>query len=560
MSANNPEIVTNTAGSAPVAAISALAAHEGERVTLRGWLYNMRESGKLLFPIFRDGTGTIQGIVPRAAVPPEVFDRVKSLTQESSVIVTGRVRADSRAPSGFELDVENVEIVHLVPESTPFPISLKEHGTDFLMEHRHLWVRTPRQSAILRIRATIMRAAQEYFDTHGFIRTDPPILTPAACEGTSTLFELDYFGDPAFLTQSGQLYVEATALALGKVYSFGPTFRAEKSKTRRHLTEFWMIEPEVAFMDLEGDMDLAEAFLIHIVTTVLANHRADLKVIGRDIAKLEAVIAPAATDSPSLSSRSAAEGSASPIAAPSQNSVILSEGAAGVEEPVLSLSKEPAISAANQNSEGVILSEGRAATGVEGPAVSAANQNSEGVILSEGAVGVEGPAVPTTPRFPRLTYDEAHAMLERAFAEGKLEAPHIYGDDLGSPDETYISSQFARPVMIHRYPAASKAFYMQPDPADPTKALCVDVLAPEGYGEIIGGSQRVDSYELLRARILEHNLPLAAFEWYLDLRRYGSVPHSGFGMGIERAVAWICGLDHVRETIPFARTLNRIYP
>jgi asparaginyl-tRNA synthetase len=292
MSANNPEIVTNTAGSAPVAAISALAAHEGERVTLRGWLYNMRSSGKLLFPIFRDGTGTIQGIVPRAAVPPEVFDRVKSLTQESSVIVTGRVRADSRAPSGFELDVENVEIVHLVPESTPFPISLKEHGTDFLMEHRHLWVRTPRQSAILRIRATIMRAAQEYFDSNGFIRTDPPILTPAACEGTSTLFELDYFGDPAFLTQSGQLYVEATALALGKVYSFGPTFRAEKSKTRRHLTEFWMIEPEVAFMDLEGDMDLAEAFLTHIVTTVLANHRADLKVIGRDIAKLEAVIAP----------------------------------------------------------------------------------------------------------------------------------------------------------------------------------------------------------------------------------------------------------------------------
>jgi asparaginyl-tRNA synthetase len=550
MSVNNPEIVTNTAGSAPVAAISALAAHEGERVTLRGWLYNIRSSGKLLFPTFRDGTGTIQGIVPRAAVPPEVFDRVKSLTQESSVIVTGRVRADSRAPSGFELDVENVEIVHLVPESTPFPISLKEHGTDFLMEHRHLWVRTPRQSAILRIRATIMRAAQEYFDTHGFIRTDPPILTPAACEGTSTLFELDYFGDPAFLTQSGQLYVEATALALGKVYSFGPTFRAEKSKTRRHLTEFWMIEPEVAFMDLEGDMDLAEAFLIHIVSTVLANHRADLKVIGRDIAKLEAVIAPAAADSPLLSSqsapllssrsapllssrsapllssRSAAEGSASPTAAPSQNSVILSEGAAAVE----------------------------------GPAVSAANQNSESVILSEGAAGVEGPAVPTTPRFPRLTYDQAHAMLERAFAEGKLEAPHIYGDDLGSPDETYISSQFDRPVMIHRYPAASKAFYMQPDPADPTKALCVDVLAPEGYGEIIGGSQRVDSYELLRARILEHNLPLAAFEWYLDLRRYGSVPHSGFGMGIERAVAWICGLDHVRETIPFARTLNRIYP
>jgi asparaginyl-tRNA synthetase len=451
MENNAPESVTNPA---PVATIATLAAHEGERVTLRGWLYNMRESGKLLFPIFRDGTGTIQGIVPRAAVPLEVFDRVKSLTQESSVIVTGRVRADPRAPSGFELDVEDLKIVHLVPTDAPYPITPKEHGTDFLMEHRHLWFRTPRQSAILRVRATIMRAAQEYFDSNGFIRTDPPILTPAACEGTSTLFELDYFGDPAFLTQSGQLYMEATALALGKVYSFGPTFRAEKSKTRRHLTEFWMIEPEVAFMDLDGDMQLAEAFITHIVTRVLELHRADLKVIGRDISKLEAIQAP----------------------------------------------------------------------------------------------------------FPRLSYDEAHAMLDEAFKAGKLEAPHVYGDDFGSPDETYISSQFSRPVMIHRYPAAIKAFYMQPDPVDPTKALCVDVLAPEGYGEIIGGSQRVDSYELLKARIEEHNLPLAAFEWYLDLRRYGSVPHSGFGMGIERVVAWLCGLDHVRETIPFARTLNRIYP
>jgi asparaginyl-tRNA synthetase len=443
--------VTN---SAKPATIASLAAHVGEAVTLRGWLYNMRESGKLLFPIFRDGTGTIQGIVPRAAVPAEVFDRVKSLTQESSVIVTGRVRADARAPSGFELDVEDLQIVHLVPAATPFPISPKEHGVDFLMEHRHLWVRTPRQSAILRVRATIMRAAQEFFDTRGFIRTDPPILTPAACEGTSTLFELDYFGDPAFLTQSGQLYIEATALALGKVYSFGPTFRAEKSKTRRHLTEFWMIEPEVAFLELDGLMQLAEEFLSHIVARVLEGHRADLKVIGRDVAKLEAVQAP----------------------------------------------------------------------------------------------------------YPRLSYDEAHAMLAEAYAAGKLEAPHTYGDDFGSPDETYISSQFDRPVMIHRYPAAIKAFYMQPDPADATKALCVDVLAPEGYGEIIGGSQRVDSYDLLKQRIEEHGLPITAFEWYLDLRRYGSVPHSGFGMGIERAVAWICGLDHVRETIPFARTLNRIYP
>jgi asparaginyl-tRNA synthetase len=494
------ELETKSVTNPPIATIASLSAHVGDTVTLRGWLYNMRQSGKLLFPIFRDGTGTIQGIVPRAAVSEEVFERVKSLTQESSVIVTGSVRADSRAPSGFELDVANLEIVHLVPASDPFPISHKEHGVEFLMEHRHLWMRTPRQSAILRIRATIMRAAQEYFDTNGFIRTDPPILTPAACEGTSTLFELDYFGDPAFLTQSGQLYVEATALALGKVYSFGPTFRAEKSKTRRHLTEFWMLEPEVAFMDLEGDMQLAEALLTHIVTRVLELHRADLKVIGRDIAKLEAVIAPLpATDSSLLSSRSEAEGSAS----------------ASATKP-----------------------------GAPGSAASSPN-------LGWSA---------TTPRFPRLSYDEAHQMLEAAFAEGKLEAPHIYGDDLGSPDETYISSQFDKPVMIHRYPAATKAFYMQPDPADPTKALCVDVLAPEGYGEIIGGSQRVDSYDLLRARILEHNLPLAAFEWYLDLRRYGSVPHSGFGMGIERVVAWLCGLDHVRETIPFPRTLNRIYP
>jgi len=507
MSTPDTETVTNT--TAPIANISSLAAHEGERVTLRGWLYNIRSSGKLLFPTFRDGTGTIQGIVPKAAVSPEVFDRIKSLTQESSVIVTGRVRADSRAPSGFELDVDNVEIVHLVPEATPYPITPKEHGTDFLMEHRHLWVRTPRQSSILRIRATIMRAAQEYFDSNGFIRTDPPILTPAACEGTSTLFELDYFGDPAYLTQSGQLYVESTALALGKVYSFGPTFRAEKSKTRRHLTEFWMIEPEVAFMELDGLMSLAEAFISHIVSRVLELHQADLKVIGRDIAKLEAVIAPAEP-----TPESGAPGSTA------------SSSTLGSEEDA-----------------GILIDTERA------------------VREEPGAPGLASETwVQGAPKFPRLSYDEAHAMLEKAFAEGKLEAPHVYGDDFGSPDETYISSQFDRPVMIHRYPAAFKAFYMQPDAADPTKALCVDVLAPEGYGEIIGGSQRIDSYELLKARILEHHLPEAAFAWYLDLRKYGSVPHSGFGMGIERAVAWICGLDHVRETIPFARTLNRIYP
>ena len=435
--------------------IATLAAHEGQTVTLRGWLYNLRESGKLLFPIFRDGTGTIQGIVPKAAVAAEVFDRIKGLTQESSVIVTGKVRADSRAPSGFELDVENLEVVQQVSAETPFPISLKEHGVDFLMEHRHLWIRTPRQSAILRVRATIMRAAAEYFDTNGFTRTDPPILTPNACEGTSELFEMDYFGDDkAYLTQSGQLYIEATALALGKVYSFGPTFRAEKSKTRRHLTEFWMIEPEVAYIGLDELMVLAENFISHIVARVLESHRADLKVIGRNVEKLEKIKAP----------------------------------------------------------------------------------------------------------FPKISYEEAHAMLAEAFAKGLIETEHKDGDDFGSPDETYISSQFDRPVMVHRYPAAIKAFYMQPDPADASKALCVDVLAPEGYGEIIGGSQRVDSYDLLKSRIEDHGLPLDAFQWYLDLRRYGSVPHAGFGMGIERAVAWICGLDHVRETIPFARTLNRIYP
>ncbi len=438
----------------PLTTIASLGGHEGQSVTLQGWLYNLRESGKLLFPIFRDGTGTVQGIVPKAAVTPEVFETVKALTQESSVIVTGKVRADKRAPGGYELDVEHVQVVQRVAEDDPFPISLKEHGVDFLMEHRHLWLRTPRQSAILRIRAEIMRAAQEYFDTNGFVRTDPPVLTPAACEGTSTLFPVEYFGDEAYLTQSGQLYIEATALALGKVYSFGPTFRAEKSKTRRHLTEFWMIEPEMAYAGLDELMMLAENFISHIVARVLERHQADLKVIGRDITKLETVRAP----------------------------------------------------------------------------------------------------------FPRISYNDAVAMLHEAHSKGLLENKFTYGDDFGSPDETYISSQFDRPVMVHRYPAEVKAFYMEPDPADAKYALCVDVLAPEGYGEIIGGSQRVASYDLLKKRIEDHGLSLQAFQWYLDLRKYGSVPHAGFGMGIERAVAWICGLDHVRETIPFARTLNRIYP
>jgi asparaginyl-tRNA synthetase len=442
------------AAAAPLATIKALNQHEGKQVTLRGWLYNLRESGKLLFPIFRDGTGTVQGIVPKAAVPPEVFERVRGLTQESSVIVTGRVRADKRAPGGFELDVDNVEVLQRVNEAEPFPITLKEHGVEFLMEHRHLWIRTPRQSAILRIRAEIIKAARDFLDDNGFTLTDPPILTPAACEGTSTLFPVEYFGDEAYLTQSGQLYIETTAMALGKVYSFGPTFRAEKSKTRRHLTEFWMVEPEMAFATLDDLMVLAEQFLSFLVQRVLSRRVLDLKVLGRDIAKLEAV----------------------------------------------------------------------------------------------------------QPPFPRISYDQAVSMLDEAFSGGLIEQKFTYGNDFGSPDETYLSSQFDRPVMVHRYPAAVKAFYMEPDPENSSLALCVDVLAPEGYGEVIGGSQRVSSYELLKKRIEEHKLPLEAFSWYLDLRRYGSVPHAGFGMGIERVVAWVCSLEHVRETIPFARTLNRIYP
>jgi asparaginyl-tRNA synthetase len=438
----------------PVATIASLAQHEGQSVTLHGWLYNLRESGKLLFPIFRDGTGTIQGVAHVKSVPAVVFETLKGLTQESSVIVTGKVRADARSHGGFELDIEDVQVVQRVPESDPYPITLKEHGVDFLMEHRHLWLRTPRQTAILRVRAEIMRAAAEFLDQDGFIRTDPPILTPAACEGTSTLFPVDYFGDAAYLSQSGQLYEEATALAVGKAYSFGPTFRAEKSKTRRHLTEFWMIEPEAAFMDLDGLLELEEKFISHIVQSVLKNRAPEMTVIGRDITKLQNIV----------------------------------------------------------------------------------------------------------PPFPRLSYDDAAAMLNEAHKKGELELPFEYGNDFGSPDETWLCSQFDKPVMVHRYPAAVKAFYMEPDPVNPKLALCCDVLAPEGYGEITGGSQRVASYELLKSRIEEHNLPMEAFQWYLDLRRYGSVPHSGFGMGIERAVAWICGLDHVRETIPFARTLHRIYP
>jgi len=440
--------------SAPVSTIAEIGKHEGQTVTVRGWLYNLRESGKLLFPQFRDGSGIIQGVVPKNAVTPEVFEAVKTLTQESSVIVEGKVRADKRAPGGYELDVQNVQVIQRVPENDPYPITPKEHGTDFLMEHRHLWVRSQRQAAILRVRAEIIKAARDFFDEHGFTLTDPPIITPAACEGTTTLFPVDYFEDQAYLTQSGQLYAEAMAMALGKVYSFGPTFRAEKSKTRRHLTEFWMVEPEVAYATLDDVMEIAEGLISFIVKRCLERRRADLQTIGRDISKLEKI----------------------------------------------------------------------------------------------------------APPFPRISYDDAVKNLQEGFAKGALETKFEWGGDLGSPDETYLSAQFDKPVMVHRYPAKVKAFYMEPDPDRPELALCVDVLAPEGYGEIIGGSQRMASHALLLQRIHEHGLPEEAFKWYLDLRKFGSVPHGGFGMGIERAVAWICGLEHVRETIPFPRMLYRLYP
>jgi asparaginyl-tRNA synthetase len=441
-------------GHAPLARIVEIGRHEGQTVTLQGWLYNLRESGKLLFPLFRDGTGVIQGVVAKNAVSAEVFEAVKGLTQESSVVVTGKVRADKRAPGGFELDVSDVQVVQRAAESDPYPISLKEHGVDFLMEHRHLWVRTPRQAAVLRVRAEIIKACRDFFDEQGFVLTDPPILTPAACEGTSTLFPVDYFDEQAYLTQSGQLYIEATAMALGKVYSFGPTFRAEKSKTRRHLTEFWMVEPEMAYASLDDIMQLAEGLIAFVVRRALEKRRKELETIGRDISKLEKVATP----------------------------------------------------------------------------------------------------------FPRITYDEAVKLLQEGHAQGKLETRFEWGGDLGSPDETYLSALFERPVMVHRYPAQVKAFYMQPDAQRPELALCVDVLAPEGYGEIVGGSQRIHSYDLLLERIHEHDLPQSAFKWYLDLRKYGSVPHGGFGMGIERVVAWICGLEHLREAIPFPRMLHRLYP
>jgi asparaginyl-tRNA synthetase len=428
-----------------VMAIEAAARHVGQQVTLRGWLRSRRDSGKLHFLTVRDGTGDMQAVVSKKAVGDEQFAVSASLTQESSLIVTGQLRQDDRAPGGYELEVSHIEAVQI---ADPFPIQPKEHGVGFLMEHRHLWLRSHRQHAILRVRHEIIRACRNFFDERGFILVDSPIFTPNACEGTTTLFQTQYFDEMAYLTQSGQLYSEATAAAFGKVYCFGPTFRAEKSKTRRHLMEFWMVEPEVAFAQLADMMELAEQFLSAIVQRVLETRAKDLAVLERDITKLERVL----------------------------------------------------------------------------------------------------------PPFPRMTYDDAIGILQKKGNPAKL------GDDFGGDEETILSQEFDRPVIVHRYPIALKAFYMQPDLERPDLALCMDVLAPEGYGEIIGGGQRIHDLALLRTRLQEHHLPEEAFQWYLDLRKYGSVPHAGFGMGIERAVAWICGLEHVRETIPFPRMLYKLYP
>ena len=436
------------ASSPPDVEIRDVHQHAGQDVVIRGWLYNLRESGKILFPIFRDGTGLIQGVVVKSSVPPEVFERTRELTQESSLRVTGKVRAEPRAPGGFELGVSQLEVIQLVPTDQPYPITPKEHGVEFLMDHRHLWLRSTRQRAILAVRHEIIKACRDFFDGRGFILVDTPILTPSACEGTTTLFEVDYFDEKAYLTQSGQLYNEAAAMAVGKTYCFGPTFRAEKSKTRRHLTEFWMIEPEVAFAGLDDIMVLAEELVAFVVRRVLDHRRSELETLGRDISKLE----------------------------------------------------------------------------------------------------------PCTTPFPRLSYDEAVKMLK------ERESEITWGGDFGGTDETLLSEKFEKPVLVHRYPSQVKAFYMAPDPGRPEVALCVDVLAPDGYGEIIGGGERLADYDLLTRRIEEAKLPREAFEWYLDLRRYGTVPHAGFGMGIERVVAWICGLDHVRETIPFPRMLYRLRP
>ncbi|OBZ18734.1 asparagine--tRNA ligase [Bacillus sp. FJAT-27264] len=419
--------------------------HVGESVVIGCWVNNKRSSGKIQFLQLRDGTGYIQGVVVKSEVPEEVWDAAKSLTQESSLYVTGIIREEPRSQSGFEMTVTGIEVLHITEN---YPITPKEHGVDFLMDHRHLWLRSSKQRAVLVIRAEIIRAIQEFFDTNGFTLVDPPILTPTSAEGTTNLFHTKYFDEDAYLTQSGQLYMEAAAMALGRVYSFGPTFRAEKSKTRRHLIEFWMIEPEMAFTDHEESLKVQEQFVSHVVQSVVKNCRTELEAVGRDISKLEAIQAP----------------------------------------------------------------------------------------------------------FPRITYDDAIKFLNENGHE------IAWGEDFGAPHETAIAEAYDKPVFITHYPASFKAFYMKPDPNRPEVVLCADMIAPEGYGEIIGGSQRIDDPALLEARFKEHNLSLDTYKWYMDLRTYGTVPHSGFGLGLERTVAWICGLDHVRETIPFPRTLYRLYP
>jgi asparaginyl-tRNA synthetase len=429
--------------------IEEAARHAGETVEIRGWLYNLRRSGKIAFPQLRDGTGIMQCVAVKSALPEEVFESIKNLTQESSIAVTGKVRAEPRAPGGFEMDVEAIEVFDRVPESDPYPITPKEHGVDFLMDHRHLWLRSRRQHAILRVRHEVIRAIRDYFDNHGFTLVDTPIFTPNACEGTTSLFEVNYFDEEkVYLTQSGQLYNEATAAAFGKVYCFGPTFRAERSKTRRHLTEFWMVEPEMAYATIEDVKQVAEELVASVVGRVLENRAADLKELERDVTKLESVKAP----------------------------------------------------------------------------------------------------------FPRISYDDAVKRLQAKGSEIQ------WGGDFGNADETLLGEDYDRPVMVDRYPSAIKAFYMQPDPERPEVALGVDVLAPEGYGEIIGGGQRIHDLDLLLKRIDEQGQKRADWEWYIDLRKYGTVPHSGFGMGVERVVAWICGLEHVRETIAFPRMLYRTKP
>uniref|UniRef100_A0A7C6AG59 Asparagine--tRNA ligase n=1 Tax=candidate division WOR-3 bacterium TaxID=2052148 RepID=A0A7C6AG59_UNCW3 len=425
--------------------IEDIGKYEGKEVEIKGWLYNKRSSGKVRFLLIRDGTGIIQSVISEGDARPEIFHIADKITQESSVIIKGFVREDKRAPGGYEIVATDLKIVQL---ATDYPITPKPHSVEFLLPIRHLWIRSRKQHAILRIRHTVIKAIRDFLDNQGFINADTPILTPASVEGTTTLFPVDYYGETVYLTQSGQLYNEATAASLGKVYCFGPTFRAEKSKTRRHLTEFWMVEPEVAYLELDGLMDLEEDFVVYIVERVLDSRKEELKILERDITKLENI-------------------------------------------------KRP---------------------------------------------------------FPRITYKEAVDMIHRKEPDFK------YGDDFGAPQETLISESYDRPVLVHHYPARCKAFYMKRDPNDESLSLSVDMIAPEGYGEIIGGGQREDDYETLVKRIKENNLPEEPYKWYLDLRKFGTFPHSGFGLGVERTVAWICKIPHVRETIPFPRMLEKIYP